>query len=438
MINAFNQFFEHVKEQKIFSISEFIKEMEPKFEAAGYRQTPKVTAYSERRQTKILLIQDAGAGDFVIHTGLIREIRRIYPKAYIALIVKPQAFQLAELCPYVDEVIINRGKFIYVNFSEIFIDYVKFAEKLLSYKFDICFSLAYMSETPLLMYMSGARVRIAANIYAGENDEKSFSNTTLFNFKSAAQFLTDIVPIISYRCHRVDTAFSMLEYFLHAPIENRSLEIWYSPFDLSIAKDFVAGASPLYALCMGGSHPRKFYPPEKYAKFLELVINDEPSAKFVILGGGNNDLQSAEILKNSVPKIYAENVIDLTHKISYRQSAAVLSLCNAYIGNDTGTMHLAAAVNCPVMEINCFPADVPILEGDDLAVYYPYGVPNVIVRPKNALPECTADKPHNSYGCRILIQPHCITQINPQILYDGFKFLKKRIAENNLKPLYIS
>ena len=438
MINVFNQFFEHVKEQKIFSISEFIKEMEPKFEAAGYRQAPKVTAYSVRRQTKILIIHDAVVGDFVIHTGLIREIRRVYPGAYIVLVVKQSAFQLAELCPYVDEVIMNRGKLSYARFGELFIDYIKLAEKLLPYKFDICFSLAYMAETQMLMYMSGARVRISCNVYAGEFDEKSFSNTTLFNFKSAAKFSTHIVPRINYRCHRVDMAFSMLEYFLHAPIENRSLEIWYSPFDLNVAKDFVAGASPLYALCMGGSHPRKFYPPEKYAKFLELVVSDEPSAKFVILGGGNNDLTSAEILKNSVPKIYEENVIDLTNKISYRQSAAVLSLCNAYIGNDTGTMHVAAAVNCPVMLIHYFPSDVPILESDVIAVYYPYGVPNVIVRPKNALPECTADKPHNSYGCRILIQPHCITQINPQILYDGFKFLKKRISENNLKPLYIS
>ena len=438
MINAFNQFFEHVKEQKIFSISEFIKEFEPKFAAAGYRQAPKVNAYSARSQTKILILHDAVVGDFVIHTGLIREIRRVYPVAYIVLVVKQNAFQLAELCPYVDEVIINRGKLSYARFGELFLDYVKLAEKLLPYKFDICFSLAYMAETQLLMYMSGARVRIAANVYAGEFDEKSFSNTTLFTFKSAAQFATHIVPRNNYRCHRVDMAFSMLEYFLYAPIENRSLEIWYSPFDINVAKNFVAGASPLYALCMGGSHPRKFYPPEKYAKFLELVVSDESSAKFVILGGGKTDLKSAEILKNAVPKIYEENVIDLTNKISYRQSAAVLSLCNAYIGNVTGTLHVATAVNCPVMAISSFPADIPILEGDDLAVYYPYGVPNVIVRPKNALPECTADKPHNAYGCRILNKPHCITQINPKILHDGLKFLKKRIAENNFKPLYIS
>ena len=116
MIQAFNKFLEHVKEKKLFSIREFIKEFEMKFKAAGYRQPPKVNAYSARRQTKILIIHDAVAGDFVINTGLIREIRRVYPSACIVLVVKPNAFQLAELCPYVDEVIINRGKLSYARF----------------------------------------------------------------------------------------------------------------------------------------------------------------------------------------------------------------------------------------------------------------------------------------------------------------------------------
>lgn len=131
MINDFNKFLERVKDKKLFSIREFIKEFEQKFDAAGYRQPPKVNAYSARRQTKILILHDAVVGDFVIHTGLIREIRRVYPSAYIVLVVKQSAFQLAELCPYVDEVIINRGKLSYARFNELFTDYIKLAEKLL-------------------------------------------------------------------------------------------------------------------------------------------------------------------------------------------------------------------------------------------------------------------------------------------------------------------
>lgn len=439
IINAFREYSAELKKTNIFSISGFIKMLEPIFAAEGYRQVEKITAYTARNQTKILILHDAAVGDFVIHTGLIREIRRIYPAAYITLLVKEKVIQLAELCPYVDEIIVNRGHFSYLNFGVMLEEYIKLAEKFLPRRFDICYSLAYIAETQLLMYMSGARVRIASNVYKDNNDEKTLSNTKFFNFKNSSKFATHMVPRNEYRCHRVDMAFSFLEHFLHAPIENRSLEIWYSAMEISNAKSYVESASrPIYALYMGGSHPRKHYPPELYAKSLKLISENEPSATFIILGAGKNDLKSAERLKNVAPDIYEKNIIDLTNKLTYRESAAVLSFCDAYIGNDTGTMHIAAAVNCPVLEINSFPADINIMEGDNLAVYYPYNVPNVILRPQKVLPECSADKPHSAYGCRILNKPHCITQINPQLILKSLNFLKKRIADKNYKPLYVS
>ena len=41
----------------------------------------------------------------ILTTPLIRELRYSYPNAYISLLVKPQVYNLVELCPNVDEVI---------------------------------------------------------------------------------------------------------------------------------------------------------------------------------------------------------------------------------------------------------------------------------------------------------------------------------------------
>ena len=111
--------------------------MEPIFQETGYRKSVPITCYSERQQTKILLLHDAAVGDFVIHSGVIREIRRIYPNAYISLLVKSKVAQLAELCPYFDEVILNNGHFSYYNFNDMFEWYTKLAAILLQRKFDI-------------------------------------------------------------------------------------------------------------------------------------------------------------------------------------------------------------------------------------------------------------------------------------------------------------
>lgn len=188
----------------------------------------------------------------------------------------------------------------------------------------------------------------------------------------------------------------------------------------------------------------KHYPPEKYARLLELILQEEPSAMFVILGGGQWDLQSAEIIKNVAPKIYEEKVIDLTNKLTYRQSAAVLSFCDMYIGNDTSTMHMAAAVKCPVLSPNAFAEDLPKnLDDDIIYLYSPYNVPAVVVRPEHSLPECMeahvkgqAKYVPLNYGCTANA-PHCITQIAPETLFKGFHLLKERIAQGNCEPLYI-
>ena len=167
------------------------------------------------------------------------------------------------------------------------------------------------------------------------------------------------------------------------------------------------------------------------------MILSEENATFVILGGGRADLNSAKIFKKALDKNYRDNVIDLTDKLTYRQSAALLSFCNMYIGNDTGVMHAATAFKCPVLTPNCCGADLPHQELRIVQGCSPYRVPSVIVQPASALPECDANQPYDTFGCRSKV-PHCITQIEPQTLFNGFKLLQERILQNLFAPIYIS
>lgn len=57
-----------------------------------------------RAYKNILLIRLDEIGDVVLMTPLLREMRSNYPEADITLIVKPQVYNLVELCPYVNKV----------------------------------------------------------------------------------------------------------------------------------------------------------------------------------------------------------------------------------------------------------------------------------------------------------------------------------------------
>lgn len=426
---GFEEFFAHMIKTQSFNLQEFVNFMEPKFAAAGYRD--KINRVGGGY---ILLLTEVCAGDFIVATGAIREVRRLYPDAYITLVVYSRTLVLAEACPYVDKIIVIPQEHSIYTLSEIYQANMAIARTLLEQRFDICFSFSIHSQLPFLMYMSGAKIRLIAIDH--ENlDEFSRSQGLKEYFMRLA---THLFPYSTYGYHRADRFFSLLENLLHLPISNRKLEIWCTPEDVEVAKKYLSRAtSSIYSLNMGGTYKENHYPPEKYARLLEMILREEPNATFVILGGGQGDLNSAKIIKTVSPKMYANNIIDLTNKITYKQSAAVLSFCKIYIGNDTGTTHLAVAMGRPVLEPICFPVDLTIKNTDCPARWYPYGVPSVVVQPAHALPECRNFKGHAYRGCAAKV-PHCIAQIEPETLFKGFKLLKKHAAAGIKEPFYMS
>ncbi|MBR5914398.1 MAG: glycosyltransferase family 9 protein [Selenomonadaceae bacterium] len=431
IINALNKYAEKFIKAKNFDVKDFINFMEEKFSSAGYRTPPKIG-----EKLNVLIIHDAGIGDFVLQSGAIREIRRLYPAANITLVVNIGSVNLAEHCPYVDEVISLKefGK----DFTSMYKTCAEMAQKLLRCRQDICYAFIHRAWTPFLMYMSGARIRIAPPVK--EIDDLCFMSKNNAMLKSLDFFATDFVSMFAYNGeHMVDGFLSMIDSALKAPVDNRELEVWYTALDLTAAQNFLEKYSrPIYAVAMGGVEFMKHYPPKKYAKLAEKILIDEPTATFVILGGGNDDLKSAQIFKQTLgEKIFNKHVIDFTNKINFRQLAAILSLCDMYIGNDTGAMHVAAAVKCPVLTPNCFAENLPHRKFDSVRYFCPYHVPSVVAQPKYALDGCKVTKPYDSMGCRVN-KPHCITQIEPETLYHGYHLLKVRIADKINTPLYIN
>lgn len=425
VIDGFEQFLDIINKTQSFNLKEFVNFMELRFTAAGYRETPTLA------NNKILILTEVAAGDFLVATGAIREVRRIYPAAHITLLVHSRTFEFAEYCPYVDEVVLLPLRHSIYNLPDAYKFDLELAQILLEQRFDICFAFVIHPLMLLLMFMSGAKVRVTSIDYEKWTD----FNNSIGLAELLMRLATHLFPCSTYGYHRADRFFSLLENLLHVPIANRKLEMWCSPADIEVAKSYLRKATgSVYCLGMGGTRMQSHYPPEKYARLLKMIFREEPTATFVILGGGDDDMRSAAIIKDIAPELYARHVIDLTNKVTYRQSAAVLSLCDVHIGNDTGTIHVAAAVDCPVLEPICFPADLPMRNTDCPRRWHPYFVPSVVVQPERALPECR--EKHAYRGCTADF-PHCITQIEPSTLLRGFHLLQERIAQKICEPLYI-
>jgi ADP-heptose:LPS heptosyltransferase len=125
------------------------------------------------------------------------------------------------------------------------------------------------------------------------------------------------------------------------------------------------GARPWLAVGPGTKMPAKQWPIERFREVVARLI-EEFDVWPVVFGGGE-DRQAGEILLNDWQRGYnAAGALDI------RTAALALKRCAAYVGNDTGTMHLAAAVGVPSVAI--------FSSRERPGMWYPHGEENAIFR----------------------------------------------------------
>jgi ADP-heptose:LPS heptosyltransferase len=111
--------------------------------------------------------------------------------------------------------------------------------------------------------------------------------------------------------------------------------------------------------------PAKRWPIDRFAEVGQKLI--EQFDIWPIVFGGVEDADDAEFLLRAWGRGH-----NAAGQLSLRGSAAGLKHCRLYVGNDTGTMHLAASVGTPCIAI--FSArDFP-------GRWYPYGDGHQVLR----------------------------------------------------------
>lgn len=126
-----------------------------------------------------------------------------------------------------------------------------------------------------------------------------------------------------------------------------------------LAKNRLVGIGP------GSNWQSKMWPEENYAELGERLIKELDL--FPLLIGGTED-----IARNDRLIARWGRGANAAGRLSVRQAAAALSECRFYVGNDTGTMHLAAAVGTPCV--------VAFSAQDWPGRWHPYGQHHTVLR----------------------------------------------------------
>ena len=122
----------------------------------------------------------------------------------------------------------------------------------------------------------------------------------------------------------------------------------------AVTEQFAAWPAPWIALGIGSSEPAKQWGAGRFAE-LALALRQQSSGSILLVGGSAEQALALEILR----RIEAGGGVGANASaLPLEQTAALLAHCRCYIGNDTGGLNMAAALQVPALGL--FGASEPL------------------------------------------------------------------------------
>ena len=414
----FGEIFQLMRQEEPSTHGKFFLRAEEAFKSLGYRE--EISAGVEN----ILIVRLDVIGDMILTSGMIREVRRNFPCARITLVCSPLVYPLVELCPYVNEVLTFDTKKLSGNFQTMLEQVAVFCrENFWRRNFSIAFSPQWGTfnfPNLLMCWLSGARERVGF----GEVPGKSWGEKSPDDLEARDQILlTKYIVTPRSFVSEVEKSFYLLAA-VGLTVEQIHTELWFDEADALRARALLKNIPSTHRkvlLGLGAGSANRKYPPEKYLVALKELV--KKNLTFVLVGG-QAEADDAKFIEQNLPR---EKIFNLVGQTTLRETEAVISQMDFYLGNVTGVMHMAAAAQVPVLTIYRGAADKEnFLPGifSESQRFPPWQTKAVILQPDRQLDECARRGP--LYGwCHVYDRPHCITQITPQEIIDGFEVLEK-------------
>lgn len=283
-----------------------------------------------------ILVMDFGQlGDVVLSLPALRALRGRFPNARITVAVGQPAQEIARLSGYVNEVLtIDRvglrdgAKLISI------LKILQFVKKVRQSQFDFVIDLHSYYETNLLGFASGAPKRLYAR-------RPTRSLDYLANFEprppreeerslrhQVDRYLDVLIPLGVKDAVRVPLLKTR-------PEDDRAVE--------AILKRAKADTgAPLVGIFPGAGHPSRRWPLERFAELADYLVRNDGMR--VLVFAGPEEAAMVQQMRGMFP---SSTLILSGLRIS--ELASALARLAVFVANDTGPMHVAAAVGTSVV-----------------------------------------------------------------------------------------
>lgn len=286
----------------------------------------------KKRLTKIKIVPDAvkkivvfthgGIGNFILLVPSLYSIKKHFKNSHITIISPSKInISLVKNTSIADNII----GYDYNRFSKR--ECQKFFKKQKISSFDLGFSFA-TSKASYCLKIIKTKIRIGYD-YG-------------FNKSKTNQSYLTVWKKLNHKEHEADQYFSLLN-LLQIPLYKKKYMINMTP--VLKYDSFFKTKNPVIGIHPGCSRglEQKQWPLFRFLQVAEK-LNKKHKAKTIFFGGKEDRLFSKKI----PDKKYLLNLIN---KVSLTETAYLISKCDLFISNDSGLMHLAGAVETPLITL---------------------------------------------------------------------------------------
>ena len=272
----------------------------------------------------ILIVRFSSIGDIVLTTPLVRAVRRRFPDARIDFVTKREFAELTQTNPHITTVYPYDAR---TGIRGIF----ALARQLRTQRYDLFIDLHKNFRTHCLRFLTNpAQITTFA---------KQIVNRTLL-VRMGINRYGKILPVPE-RYLKPLHGFGVVN-------DDQGLELFPTTADRSHVNtifeqehlaegELVIGFGPITA------HPLKQWPVERFIELGQQLVQCYGAR--ILLFGGTRDRQQVQRIAEQIPNA----PIVLCDRLSLLETAAAVQRCDLFLGNDTGIVHIAAAMQRKVI-----------------------------------------------------------------------------------------
>lgn len=288
---------------------------------------------------RILVVRTDRLGDVVLATPLLRALRRTFPQAYLAALVRPYARPVLEGNPHLDEILVDDRDGAHRGTA----GFWRQVAALRRRRFDTALLLLPTSRAAWLLFFAGIprRIGVGRKFYEVVTGMQSVSRNGYVPLRHEADYCLDLGRRLGVRSDDLATEVHL------TPAERARARTRLEAAGVRRGERLV-GLHPGH----GGSSPN--WEPQRYVDLARALLARAPDDVRVVVTGEEKEI--------ALPQ--AARVTDLRGAHPLRDVIASLAELDLFVSSSTGPMHLAAACGVPTVSLFCpLPACSPTLWG---------------------------------------------------------------------------